>query len=393
MNSRLDLLIYAHDGRGLGHVSRSAAVAMAFKRLYPDRSVLLVTGCSKTTDLTEGRVDWLKLPSYETSIVAGVSAGASGPSGFTDRDLGLLRSVMISDIVKNFRPSVVLADHTPQGKHRELVKAIEDNQGSDTRWLLGIRGVVGEVGKVWSDLASDLYSRHYHGLIWYGDQNVSGQEELNRLKLHFNDNPLTAGYVSRLIELKKCWDKSFPDNSSINTSEHLDGVISVPWTMSGSRELLFNIVNAVNRLGHGKWSFYLGGCTEHERQALLNEVDPGVEIKMNSVSPEFLNDLLRADCALVYGGYNSLTDVLAAGIPSVVMLRGMKDGEQEKHARMLFEASSPIVDVIENEEVDSDRIYRALAVARSSGLENSSNVDLDGAAKAARYIHSFLGEV
>ncbi|WP_027179480.1 hypothetical protein [Maridesulfovibrio bastinii] len=389
MNSRLDLLVYAHDGRGLGHVSRSAAVAMAFKRLYADRSVLLMTGCSKTTDLTEGRVDWLKLPSYETSIVSGVSAGVSGPSGFADNDLGLLRSVMIDDIVKNFKPAVVLADHTPQGKHRELVKALEENHGSDTRWLLGIRGVVGEVGKVWSDFASDLYSRHYHGLIWYGDQKVSGQGELNRLRDHFNANPFTAGYVSRLNELKKLWDKS-PRGK---TSERLDGVVSVPWTMSGSKELLLNIITAVNRMGRGKWSFYLGGCTEYERQSLLNEIDPGVEIEMNSVGPGFLSDLLRADCALVYGGYNSLTDVLAAGIPAVVMLRGMKDGEQEKHARMLSETSPLIVDVIGSEEVGSDRIYKALAAAHGSGLKKSSNINLDGAAEAARYIHSFLGEL
>ena len=49
--ARLDVLIYAHDGRGLGHASRSIGVGMALRRLYPELKVLFVSGCSLSQEL------------------------------------------------------------------------------------------------------------------------------------------------------------------------------------------------------------------------------------------------------------------------------------------------------------------------------------------------------
>ena len=64
-NQRLDVLIYAHDGRGLGHAGRSIGIGMALRRLAPQLKVLFVSGCSLAQELI-GRapLDWLKLPSY-----------------------------------------------------------------------------------------------------------------------------------------------------------------------------------------------------------------------------------------------------------------------------------------------------------------------------------------
>ncbi|MFC1516801.1 hypothetical protein ACFL7E_08620, partial [Thermodesulfobacteriota bacterium] len=77
---RLDILLYAHDGRGLGHASRSIAIGMALKRLYPDFRVLQVTGCNLSQSLIDrAPLDWIKLPSYATRVHAGVSGGTDGP--------------------------------------------------------------------------------------------------------------------------------------------------------------------------------------------------------------------------------------------------------------------------------------------------------------------------
>ncbi len=71
-NHRLDLIIYAHDGRGQGHVSRSIAVASALRRLYPDLKIMMITGERGTEELI-GAIDleWIKLPSYVKKIVGG----------------------------------------------------------------------------------------------------------------------------------------------------------------------------------------------------------------------------------------------------------------------------------------------------------------------------------
>ena len=81
--TRVDYLLYAHDGRGLGHVSRTTAVGLALKRLYPEARVLLITGSAKTHIMVgRGALDWIKLPSYQTVLTAGASEGRDGESGF-----------------------------------------------------------------------------------------------------------------------------------------------------------------------------------------------------------------------------------------------------------------------------------------------------------------------
>ena len=50
----------------------------------------------------------------------------------------------------------------------------------------------------------------------------------------------------------------------------------------------------------------------------------------DSVDIVFFNALFSVD-----GGYNSLMDVLHAGTPALVVLRGMADGEQERHVAAL----------------------------------------------------------
>ncbi|MGB3210935.1 MAG: hypothetical protein WBB19_09555, partial [Desulforhopalus sp.] len=122
---RLDVLIYAHDGRGLGHASRSIGVGMALRRLFPELKVLFVSGCNLSQELI-GRapLDWLKLPSYETRVVRGKSMGIPGKSMFTDQQLGQFRSKELAHLVAMYRPRLVLVDHTPQGKHKELVQAV-----------------------------------------------------------------------------------------------------------------------------------------------------------------------------------------------------------------------------------------------------------------------------
>ena len=115
--NRLDLLIYAHDGRGLGHASRSVAIGLAVRRLFPELKVLFLSGAKQSADLIgEGELDWIKLPAYQTRVVGGVSKGCDGESNFSDRELGDIRSAMIRDLVVRLNPRCVLSDHMPQGQ-------------------------------------------------------------------------------------------------------------------------------------------------------------------------------------------------------------------------------------------------------------------------------------
>ena len=142
---RLDILIYAHDGRGLGHVSRSLGIGMALRRLYPELKILFISGSAFTGELLgKAPLDWLKLPSYKTEVIGGKSCGIRGDSMFSDTELGGLRGNVLAQTVSLYKPRLVLVDHTPQGKHRELLPTLE-SAPMDCRWVMGVRGIMGAV--------------------------------------------------------------------------------------------------------------------------------------------------------------------------------------------------------------------------------------------------------
>lgn len=387
MNPRLDILIYAHDGRGLGHISRSAAIALACRRLYPGLRILLVSGSRAVSGLTDGApIDWIKLPAYDTVVTDNVSRGCRGPSGFEDPELGSLRRDMLAQVVTLYRPRCVLADHMPQGKHRELAAAL-DVSAADTRWVLGIRGVVGDVPGLSSETALSCFRNHYSALLWYGDSAVIGTEAVEEMARWFDIRPTEAGYVSRLRELIRM------KPGLASGDRDLGGVASIPWMGEHTPELITALSKALAVVGdrHGPWHVYLdtgnGTAGAASPLRLLDEL-PFCRVK--PVGPRYAKSLLRAKSALIYGGYNSLTDVLQAATPAVVLTRGMRDNEQESHLRKLIAHGQTALVGLPETAADSQTLAEALESRLDLGGRPAPPLNLDGAETAARHLVRLL---
>lgn len=387
---RLDLLIYAHDGRGLGHASRGIAIGMAVRRLFPELKVLFVSGARAASDLihTSG-LDWIKLPAYETLVIKGKSQGRTGLSNFSDADLGRLRADMLKSIVTLYRPRCVLADHMPQGKHKELRPALEAADPLETRWVLGMRGVIGGVRQVWSDLAVSLFKARYHALLWYGDAHILGRSHLKDLAAQFGMQPVETGYVSRLSELAH-WDSALgaPDPA-------LAGTVSIPWAGEGSFSLLHHLAGAIEKIGdaHGRWRIFVdfGNAPGKMKQAV--KIFKRVSYcRVEPAGRRYVQALLNAKVSVIYGGYNSLTDVLCAQKPSVVILRDMQDKEQEAHAARLSDRLGAGLVFVEEKKVNQEVLTGALTRhLTGSGIINGS-LRLNGAETAAKTIAGLISE-
>lgn len=382
-DQRLDILIYAHDGRGLGHVSRSVAVGLALRRRHPERKVLLVSGSRETGGLIGPLpLDWVKLPAYATRVASGRSTGIDGVSGFEDAHLGRVRSRMIRDLVRACRPRCILVDHSPQGKHRELAEAIETTRNEDTRWILGVRAVVGDVRQVWSDAAGSLFRKRYTGLLWYGDSRVLETDAKTQLAGHFGSEPVETGYVSRLSE----WVAA--GAASPGQGPKRGGVAAFPWLTAVSEVPLRSLAElaASGFGGISEWRVFVDPRNpEPGASAAVGALErvPGVTVR--APGDGYLEALLSARIAIVYGGYNSLTDVLFARIPAVVLLRNMSEGEQRDHLRRIQPETLPM-SVLAEDAATPRRLgsrIRQLLAAREPG---TITVNLQGAATAADWL-------
>ncbi|MGL1933362.1 MAG: hypothetical protein OCC45_16650, partial [Desulfotalea sp.] len=248
--TRLDILLYAHDGRGLGHVSRTIAIGLALKRLYPELRILLVTGEKISQSLIgNANLDWIKLPSYASQINNGVSTGVNGPANFYKSVLGQHRQTMLTQIVESFKPKCVLVDHSPVGKRKELIEAITQSKKFNTKWILGLRAVIGTQGDFWSDHLSNAFQNHYHSLLWYGDMQVLGSEHIDRINSHFHYKAKETGYVSRLFEVMKLQGR---------VTKKYTGIISIPWLSGDSLHFIMALKDALqHRDTKEKWKIFI----------------------------------------------------------------------------------------------------------------------------------------
>jgi predicted glycosyltransferase len=384
--ARLDVLIYSHDGRGLGHVSRGVTIGMALRRLFPGLKVLLVSGFNQTATLVGScPLEWMKLPSYKTQIVEGKSKGRLGNSNIKNCYLGPARANLIRSIIANFKPRCVLVDHEPRGKRKELLPALKLTKGTDTTWILGIRAVVGEVATLWAKLSKKAFVEHYHSLLWYGDEKVLGNEIPDTIGRYFTRKTIATGYVSRFLEMKH-W-------SSYQCQRHA-GTVAVPWLSETSLTFLKNLHKAIHELGerYGRWKIF----TDLKK---IKAADSTIKLRFDDipyctvedVSDRYLATLSNAQVAVIYGGYNSLTDIMAAKIPSVVIVRSMNDREQEEHVRKIRQVKPNLIYALKESEVNWKTLTEGLEQQLNVRVEDEGEIKLDGAQVAAEKIVEQLG--
>ncbi len=377
----LDILLYAHDGRGLGHVSRSVAIGMAVRRLYPDLRILLVTGCCRSQELiTPAPVDWLKLPAYKTVVANGRSIGVDGLSNYSDQELGRLRTGHLAQIVELYRPRIILADHSPQGKHKELLPALAAlNDGKRPCCLLGMRGIIGAVPQTQSPLACTTFTQYYQGLLWYGDRFVLGDEHLTLLNRRFSTEAEECGYVSRLEELRQLAD-FIPDDQTPAAC-----TISIPWLGQQARPFLRSLADALRGVdpGHGPVNLFLEAPLVGAAQHLFASLPNCSVMPFGTAYPAAL---LNSRTAMIFGGYNSIVDVLTARLPALVILRELADDEQRLHLQALAHAMPGRFLVIAEKSCEADSLRHNLRGLLEHAAANASppaGVRIDGAERVA----------
>ena len=387
-NQRLDVLIYAHDGRGLGHAGRSIGIGMALRRLAPQLKVLFVSGCSLAQELI-GRapLDWLKLPSYETRVVQGKSIGIAGKSLFSDKELGEFRAIELAHLVTLYRPRVVLVDHTPQGKHKELVPALLARRGSDTLWILGVRGVVGAVPQAGSELAAKLFRDHYHGLLWYGDSQVLGMSHCEQLQHQYQLIPVECGYVVRLAEF------ALGNGVDSTADKVFAGTISIPWLGESTLDFLRILAFVLQKIppSFGRWLLFIDTASSFGVGEKIKRLFGAIEnCRMEPPGSQYVSALLHSKTAVIYGGYNSLMDVVHARIPALVVLRKMQDEEQQIHLRKLQEVAGEALVTVSETLVTAEELATLLLANLQKKKRPSFPLNTNGATRAAEFIQSLL---
>jgi predicted glycosyltransferase len=135
------------------------------------------------------------------------------------------------------------------------------------------------------------------------------------------------------------------------------------------------------------WRLLAGPAMEAaERAALENESGPGIVIER--ARPDFARLLAGAAVSVSQGGYNTVIDILNAGVRAVIVpFAGSGESEQTMRAGKL--AARDLAVVVPESDLSPETLARAVGQAHAMAPANTA-IDLSGAATSVRLLAGWL---
>ncbi len=341
-SASLRIIMYSHDTLGMGHFRRNLIIARSLVQSGLADNILLINslGSSSSLVVMPHKVGCLTLPRL---LKKSNELYSPRTLNMSLEELLALRSAIILATVKSFNPDLFIVDNVARGVGYELDDTLHYlDQNHHSRCVLGLRDIVDDALTVhtqWHLRKSIETMRDYYDQIWvYGDisffdtiQEYNLPEDI-ALKLRF------TGYFNR-----RQTDDSFPAQEQFNAqrealnrvSEKLvlcmagGGQDGAFLTRTFSRVTLPPDYHAIILIGPD-----MPAIDKNYLQSRLCN-------KPNWKLVEFHHDpvelLQRASAVISMGGYNSISEILSFGIPSLIVPRVTPRKEQQIRASRLKE--------------------------------------------------------
>lgn len=379
------LLVYSHDTFGLGHLQRSLNLIRPLLARHTGLSVLLVTGSAVAHrfELPAG-ADYVKLPTVEK---VGQEEYASRSLRISDGGILNLRSNLLLRTVRDYRPNVLLVDHSPTGMSGEMLPALEwIREQGECITMLGLRDVIDSpesVERRWHkqgiyDVLSDLYD---HVLV-YGTREVYDAASLYRFPEAVCEKTRYVGYVTGF---------SGDPASGWPVSDRPRVAVSIGGGDGGHEEVIGGVLDMLERF-HGEIDFETEIVTgpllptdlqDHYRQRALR-----LPANLHTFLPSTIPLFASSDVVVSTAGYNTSTQLLRYGKRAVMIPRILHRDEQRIRAERLDEMG--LVRALHPGDVSAERLYAVLREALDGdepltrGREQA-RIPLDGAERMADF--------
>jgi nucleoside-diphosphate-sugar epimerase/predicted glycosyltransferase len=382
--------IYSHDTYGLGHIRRNLAIAEELLRRERGFEVLLLTG-SPVVDrwsFPQG----LEVQPLPPVVKVGPDRYAARDGSVDFETIKRRREGAIEDALARFRPDVLLVDHAPAGMKGELLPVF--SQAGKTlpgmRFVLGLRDILDEptvVRAAWErEKMAELIERVYARVLVYGSETIFSPLEAYALPFTIACKTTYCGYVSR----------PFARGGTHGARPQMPLRILVSAGGGGDGFTLMRdaaIALTAQPLGTVEATFVAGPLMPKESYdataAMLSSM-PWARLVHDTVEPERL--LAQTDLAIAMGGYNTVTEILAARMPAVLVPRTQPRAEQRLRAELLA-ARGLVWNAGGGDDAAAriaDFVRAAIAGARPARVD-AHDLELGGAANAAAELERMLG--
>jgi len=323
------VLMYSHDSYGLGHFRRTMTLAEAFSASLPGASVLIATGspCASHFGLPD-RVEVIKLPSV-TKDGSGAYVSRALPCSL--EAVLELRSRLLLETFRAYRPHLLVVDHQVVGLKGELLAVLAEAESAGTATILGLRDIIDEPAAVAREWGRPEVRRalveSYDRVCVYGSPHVFDPRIEYPLPAELGERVEFVGYVVREAEAPRL--RPLPAERP-----------SVLVTMGGGEDAATRIETYLDclQLKAADWdtTLVLGPLLDHERGRSIRQRAGLLRgVGVHAFRSDLTRLLAESDAIVGMAGYNTTVEILQSGTPAVLLPRTAPRREQEIRASRL----------------------------------------------------------
>lgn len=377
------LLFYCQHSLGIGHLMRSLALARALRRRF--RVVLVCGGAwPPGVDVPEGVV-CVQLPPMG---LTDDRHHASLDAGRSTVEVAAARRAMLLDLLRTHRPRVLVVEYFPFGRFQlapellPLLKAARQAGPPRPLVLCSLRDIIGTVQareRVFADMCRSLADTLFDGVLVHADPRFAS------MGTSFGRPPAVPVYYTGFV---------VPEGGAAAGAPRAPHVVVSAGGGRVGGPLLRAAVNAFTGEGLGDgvaMTVYTGPFLPDAEWEALRGAARGVPgLRVERWCPDLRGALAGAAASVSQCGYNTAMDLLAAGVPALVVPFA-EPGCDEQLVRARKLEALGAVRLLPAEEAGATRLAREVR-ALVDFEPRPSVLDVNGAAFTADLVASLAGE-
>ncbi|PLL13607.1 hypothetical protein C0V75_09630 [Tabrizicola sp. TH137] len=380
------VMMYSHDTIGLGHMRRNSAIAEELVARVPGLSVLMLVGCPAGMMFApRPGIDYIKLPSLAK---LGRDRWQSGSLRIDAETARALRAGILERVAETFKPDVFLVDHEPTGVWNELVAPLRRlRESCGTRTILGLRDILDDPDRTcgrWAETGTDkVISTLYDDVLIYGNADFYPSSRAYGLDRLRPDGVQYCGAVTTVRARRSARREKGPRRVLVSGGGGRDAFLLLATALEAQALL--------PRRQRPDLQLIAGPLMDTELRERLHLRAAELDVTFHDQVSDMPARLAASDLFVTMGGYNSVTEALAIGVPALVVPRVGPSSEQRIRADRLRHLG--LAEVIERPDLTPQSLAPHLsgAATRQPVVSARLPLDFDGAARAASHIAACLG--
>lgn len=371
------VLLFTHDGSGLGHLSRVARIATEIQGLCAS---LVVTGLRQSTWIVPDECEVLCLPNWDSF--------RSDRIKYWDRPVWLeitieeamrMRRELLDAAFRAFSPDAILVDYLPFGKFNELKPILSK---SKVKKYLILRGIIDTSDyQFLCGEASGIMGTVFDRILVTADRRIVDISE------EYSFDPLAASKVTYVGYVSP----KTVDRCEVRRARGLH--VDEPWVVcSGgggmyAEKFLQYCIDVAATMPHVQFDIVFGPRS-NKTLSKRSIVPPNCRVKHECRNLSEMH--ASSDVVATTGGYNSIIEAAVGGARLIVFpSQGGNDDEQYVHTSRL--AKYYPVCILKRDGDLRSELESALAAATAGSIRPCFPLDVSGTLKIRELVLADLG--